>query len=176
MTACKVFGTSVWNVRMKGATQSNLIITPHNESVIQVDNLEVAQFIYLLLNNEKVRKVIDTITSKVMLILGRFSEDRKRVLDAIRDELRKRDYLPVLFDFDPASNQTTIETISTLAHMSRFIVADLTDAKSILGELERITTALQLVPVQLILQKSADIPQWLIAFSFDSPCCSPTTT
>ena len=52
---------------MKGATQSNLIITPHNESVIQVDNLEVAQFIYLLLNNEKVRTVIDTITSKVVL-------------------------------------------------------------------------------------------------------------
>lgn len=116
------------------------------------------------MNNDKVRTVIDTITSKVVLILGRFSEDRKRVLDAIRDELRKRDYLPVLFDFDPASNQTTIETISTLAHMSRFIVADLTDAKSILGELERITTALQLVPIQLILQKSADIPPMADSF------------
>jgi hypothetical protein len=99
-----------------------------------------------------------------VLILGRFTERRKKVLDAIRDELRKRDYLPVLFDFDPASSQTTIDTISTLAHMSRFIVADLTDAKSILGELERITTTLQLVPVQLILQKSADIPPMADSF------------
>ena len=48
--------------------------------------------------------------------------------------------------------------------MSRFIVADLTDAKSILGELERITTALQLVPVQLILQKSADMPPMADSF------------
>ena len=49
--------------------QKNLIITPHGEPAITVDNLEVAQFIYLLLNNESVRRVIDTITSKVVLIL-----------------------------------------------------------------------------------------------------------
>ncbi len=35
--------------------QSNLVITPPDESAIQVDNLEVAQFIYLLLNNERIR-------------------------------------------------------------------------------------------------------------------------
>ena len=33
---------------------------------------------------------IDTITSKVVLILGRFTEERKKVLDALGDELRKR--------------------------------------------------------------------------------------
>jgi hypothetical protein len=55
---------------------------------------------YLLLHNQKIRDVIDTITSKVVLILGRFTPERKEVLDASRDELRKRDYLPVLFDFD----------------------------------------------------------------------------
>jgi hypothetical protein len=36
---------------------------------------------------------------KVVLILGRFTPERKTVLDAIRDQLRKRDYLPILFDF-----------------------------------------------------------------------------
>lgn len=55
--------------------------------MITVDNLEVAQFIYLLLNNEKIRQVIDTITSKVVLILGRFTDERKSVIDAIREEL-----------------------------------------------------------------------------------------
>ena len=33
-----------------------------------VDNIEVAQFIYLLLHNQKIRDVIDTITSKTVLI------------------------------------------------------------------------------------------------------------
>ena len=77
LTACYVFGISVWNVRLEGAIQSNLVITPGGESPIQVDNLEVAQFIYLLLNNEKIRNVIDTITSKVVLILGRFTTGAK---------------------------------------------------------------------------------------------------
>jgi len=51
-----------------------------------VDDLdEGAQFVYLLLHNEKIRSVIDTTTSKVVLILGRFS---RMVLDALRDGLR----------------------------------------------------------------------------------------
>jgi predicted transcriptional regulator len=103
--------------------------------LISVDNLEVAQFIYLLLNNQKIRHVIDTITSKVVLILGRFTPQRKAVLDAIRDELRKRDYLPLLFDFDKPSNRDITETVSTLAHMAKFVIADITDARSIPQEL-----------------------------------------
>jgi hypothetical protein len=53
LTACFVYGISVWNIRLEGAIQSSLVITPRNESPIQVDNLEVAQFIYLHLNNER---------------------------------------------------------------------------------------------------------------------------
>ena len=45
-----------------------------------MDDLEIAQFIYLLLNNQKIRHVIDTITSKIVLILGRFTPERKAVL------------------------------------------------------------------------------------------------
>jgi 5-methylcytosine-specific restriction endonuclease McrBC regulatory subunit McrC len=92
----------------------------------------------LLLNNQKIRHVIDTITSKVVLILGRFTPERKAVLDAIRKELRQRDRLPVLFDFEKPTNRTTEETVSTLAHMVRFVIADLTDAKSVLQELRSI--------------------------------------
>jgi hypothetical protein len=76
-----------------------LVITPRDEPEITVDNIEVAQFIYLMLHNQKIRDVIDTITSKAVLILGRFTDERKAVLDALREELRKRDYLPILFDF-----------------------------------------------------------------------------
>ena len=81
-----------------------MIITYENEPEITVDNIEVAQFIYLMLNNRKVRNVIDTITSKAVLILGRFTDERKAVLDALREELRKRNYVPILFDFDVASH------------------------------------------------------------------------
>lgn len=158
LTDCSVFGASVWNVNLEEAIQSNLRITLEDESPIYVDNLEVTQFIYLLLNNQKIRHVIDTITSKLVLILGRFTSDRIVVLEAIREELRKRDYLPVLFDFEKPSSQSTIETISTLAHMARFVIADLTDAKSVLQELQAVVPLSPSVVVQPLLLASQEEP------------------
>jgi hypothetical protein len=38
--------------------------TEENKPEITVDNLEVAQFTYLMLHNQKIRDVIDTITSR----------------------------------------------------------------------------------------------------------------
>lgn len=151
---CNVYGTSVWNVNLTNTKQRNLRISAPAEPPITVDDLDVAQFIYLLLNNSKIRHVIDTITSKVVLILGRFTPERKAILDAIRDELRQRDYLPVLFDFEKPANRDVTETVSTLAHMARFVIADITDAKSIPQELMRIVPALPSVPVQPLLLAS----------------------
>ena len=158
LSGCHVYGTSVWDVDLHGAIQSNLVITPKDQPEIQVDNLQVAQFIYLLLNNQNVREVIDTITSKVVLILGRFTPERKSVLEAIRDALRKRGRLPVLFVFGKPRTQTTDETISTLAHMSRFVIADLTDAKSVLQELRSIVPNSPSVLVQPLLLASQEEP------------------
>jgi hypothetical protein len=122
------------------------------DETITADSIEVAQFLHLLLRNEKIRYVIDSITSKVVLILGRFSAERKPILDALREELRKRDYLPVLFDFAKPTSRDITETISTLAHMARFVVADITNARSIPQELQLIVPNLASVPVQPLLQ------------------------
>lgn len=149
LTNCRIYGISAWNLKLQGTVQSDLIITPDNEPIITVDNLEVAQFIYLLLYNEKLRNVIDTITSKVVLILGNFLE-HKAVLDAIRNELRHHDYLPVMFDFKKPTNRNFTETVSTLAHLARFIIADITEPRSIPQELQAIVPHLA-VPVQPLL-------------------------
>jgi hypothetical protein len=85
-----------------------------------------------------------------VLILGRFSEDRKPILDAILDELRNHDYLPIMFDFDPTTNQTIIETVKTLAGLSRFVIADITDARRVPHELLIIDTHCRTVAVGLI--------------------------
>lgn len=152
LAGCRVYGISAWNLDLDGANQSNLIITPGDEPTITVDNLELAQFIYLLLNNEKIRDVIDTIGKKTVLILGRFTPERKAVLDTIRDALRHYGYLPILFDFERPSTRDTQETIVTLAGMVRFVIADITDPKSIPQELASIVPTLPSVPVQPLLQ------------------------
>ena len=156
LTGCQVYGISAWNINLVGAQQSDLVITDKDEPVITVDNLEIAQFIHLLLYNKKIREVIDTITSKTVLILGRFTPERKAVLDAMRAALRYRNYLPIVFDFEKPASRDLTETISTLAHMTRFIIADLTEAKSIPQELQRIVPDLPSVPVQPVLQASAE--------------------
>src|SRR5262249_6120097 len=154
---CRIFGVSAWRLKLEGVKQHNLIITSYVEPEIAVDNIEVAQFIYLLLHNEKIRDVIDTITSKAVLILGRFTDERKAVLDALREELRKRDRLPILFDFAVPATRDITETISLLARMARFVVADITDARSIPQELAVIVPDLPSVPVQpLLLEGSAE--------------------
>ena len=110
---------------MHNCKQQNLVITPDGSPVIQVDSLEVAQFIYLLLNNQKLRDVIETVGRKAVLILGRFTSRRKAVLDGVRNELRNKGYVPILFDFEKPENRDFTETVSTLAHMVRFVIADL---------------------------------------------------
>ena len=135
LTGCRIYGVSAWGLKLERAKQHNLVVTPKDEPDITVDNIEVAQFVYLLLHNEKIRDVIDTITSKAVLILGRFTDERKAVLDALREKLRKRKYLPILFDFEVPATRDITETISLLARMARFVVADITDARSIPQEL-----------------------------------------
>jgi Pentapeptide repeats (8 copies) len=151
LAGCHIWGVSAWGLKLEGANQQNLVITPPGEPEVTVDNIEVAQFIYLMLNNQKVRDVIDTITSKAVLILGRFTDERKAVLDALREELRNRDYLPILFDFNVPATRDITETVSLLARMARFIIADLTDPSSIPKELEAIVPDLA-VPVQPLLE------------------------
>jgi uncharacterized protein YjbI with pentapeptide repeats len=151
LTGCRIYGVSAWGLKLEGAKQQNLVITKEDEPTVNVDNIEVAQFIYLMLNNQKVRDVIDTITSKAVLILGRFTQERKPVLEALREELRQRKYLPILFDFEKPRSRNTDETITLLARMARFVVADISDAKSVLQELRAIVPDLPSVPVQPII-------------------------
>ena len=151
LTGCRIYGVSAWDIKLERTKQQSLVITTGNEPEITVDNIEVAQFVYLLLHNEKIRDVIDTVARKAVLILGRFTDERKAVLDALREELRKHDYLPILFDFAVPATRDITETVSLLARMARFIIADLTDASSIPKELEAIVPGLA-VPVQPLLE------------------------
>jgi uncharacterized protein YjbI with pentapeptide repeats len=150
LTDCHVYGISAWNLRLEGAQQMNLSIGQPGDPTITVDDIEMAQFIYLMLHNDKIRKVIDTLTSKVVLILGRFTPKRKAVLDALREELRLHNFVPVLFDFDGPVSRDLIETVTLLARMACFIVADLTEPASIPLELEAIVPHVVVPVVPLI--------------------------
>lgn len=162
LTDCSVYGISAWDVNLDGAVQADLDITVHSEKGrITVDNLEVAQFIYLLLHNQSVRSVLDTIASKVVLILGHFAE-RGNLLDTLRDALRRHpsSYIPVLFDFQPQSATPVLEMGRALARLARFVIADLTDPRMMRAELSAIMPKAPTVPVVPIYH-NADVQRLL---------------
>ena len=70
LTGCRIYGVSAQCLKLEGAKQQYLVVTSYGEPEITVDNIEVAQFVYLLLHNEKIRDVIDTIGKKGVLLLG----------------------------------------------------------------------------------------------------------
>ncbi len=149
-----VHGISTWNLEGTPSNQSGLVITSDHEAQVTVDDLKMAQFVYLLLTNKEIKDVIHTVTSKAVLILGRFYGERKAVLDALREELKKNDLAPIIFDFEPSSNRDLTETVQLLANMSKFIIADITDAKSIPQELSHIVPFFPSIPVRPILLKN----------------------
>jgi uncharacterized protein YjbI with pentapeptide repeats len=152
LIGAQVYGISAWNLRLEGAKQSDLIITREGESKITVDDVKLAQFTYLLLDNEQIRDVIDTIGKKGVLILGRFTEERKAVLDAIRNKLRELGFVPMMFDFEKPTQRDFTETIKTLAGLSRFIIADITNPRSSPLELQA-TMPDYMVPFVPVIQK-----------------------
>lgn len=152
LTNCKIYGISAWNLKLQGAIQSGLIITSEEEPTITVDDLEVAQFIYLILYNEKIRTIINTIGKKAVLILGRFTPERKVVIEAIKEKLKQLDFVPIVFDFEQPIARDFTETIITLAGMSCFVIADITNPNSSPLELQ-ITIPNYMIPFVPIIQE-----------------------
>jgi hypothetical protein len=153
LSESRIYGLSAWKVKVDLKTeQRDLVITDDHEAKITVDNIEVAQFVYLLLHNEKIRDVIDTVGKKGVLLLGRFTAGRIEVLERLRDELRKRGYLPIVFNFDKPETKDFTETVRLLAGLSKFVIADITNPKSAPLELQATVPEI-MVPFRPIIEK-----------------------
>lgn len=153
LAGSKVYGVSAWNVCLHEAKQQDLLITADGEPALCVDNLEIAQFIHMLIDNVRIRNAIDSLATKVILILGRFTPTRMRVLEVIRTECRKNGFIPMLFDFAKPRSRNLTESVKTLACLARCIIADITDARSVPQELYATIRELPSVPVQPLLLK-----------------------
>lgn len=146
-----IYAINVWDIKGEFEEQKDLRINKEGEFAITVDNIKVAQFVYLILNNEEIRDVINVLTSKSVLVLGRFSiPERKMILDAIRKKLRDYNLLPIVFDFDQPTDKDFTETIKTLAGLCYFVIADVTNPKSSPLELQATVPDYQIPFVPII--------------------------
>lgn len=152
LVRCKVYGAAAWEVVLDEAVQEDLNISPGDSPPILVGDLEVAPFIFLLTNSRALRRIVDTITSKAVLILGGFQPPRKIVLNAIRDDLKRRGYVPILFESDAPQSRDVSETVALLARLARFVIAEISETRSVPKELESIVPHVA-IPIQTIIEE-----------------------
>ncbi|TET10396.1 MAG: pentapeptide repeat-containing protein [Candidatus Atribacteria bacterium] len=155
---CNIYGVSTWKLETNHNTiMKDLIITKvHPDGKlpkITTNDLEIAQFLYLIINNKKIKNVIDRMRTHCVLILGSFSEDKtdgicpKVVLEKIKEILPRYNFIPIVFDFDPSKKLDFLSTVKTLALLSSFVIVDLSIAA---GQLIELGNLVQVTPVPFI--------------------------
>jgi hypothetical protein len=150
LSGARVYSASAWEVVVKRTVQENLIITS-GEAQVRVNNLRVAQLIFMIRDNAKISDVFTGVSDAAVLVLGRFTPDaRQRVLGVVRERLLAHARLPVIFDFPRPEDRDWTETVRILAGLSRFVIVDLTDPKSVPLELEAVVRSYQIPFVPII--------------------------
>lgn len=156
-----VFGISAWGVETDANTRQDLIVginANDRTAPLRAYDLRTAQLLALMLDAAGVRTVINSITSKLVLILGSFSPAEKEVLDALRLSLQRSGYVAVVFDFERPSERDYAETVMTLVGMSRFVVADFTNAKEVRAEVAQARRQYKRVPIIPIALEGVSLP------------------
>ena len=155
--SCIIVGTLFWDctrlISKYDNVQENLILK--ESPIISLNRIETAQFMSMI-EQERVDEIITEVTSKAVLILGRFSDPHKTILDALRIRLKELNWVPVIFDFEMTDTRDVTETITLLARLSKFIIADLTDAKSAQQEVAAIAPHIA-VPIVPIIKGEEDV-------------------
>lgn len=136
LNGCNVYGTSIWDIETSSSTiMKDLTINRYDQPLMTVDDIEVAQFIYTIINNKKIAKIINTLRTKTVLILGSFDRNSLVILDSLKDVIRSHYRIPLLFDFNAPATQDLMETVKTLALLSSFVIVDLSVRSGQLHEL-----------------------------------------
>jgi uncharacterized protein YjbI with pentapeptide repeats len=127
LCGCRIYGLSAWDIELDDneSLRCDLIVTPQGQPEAKVDSIELAQFVYLLQTQPKIRDVLEIVSKKAVLILGRFGGGGLEVLRSLGDGLRKIGYVPMIFDFARPQDRTYTDTVRTLAAIARFVVVDL---------------------------------------------------
>jgi hypothetical protein len=108
------------------------------------------------LDKHNYAEIMSILIKHRVLILGRFTGRRLAILKAIQSHLAAHPnrYIPELFTYSKPDYRDLIESIRGFASMSRFIIADLSEPKSLPSELEAIVPHFQSIPVMPIINRT----------------------
>lgn len=162
---CEIFGAGLWMLQGEPASARRMRISPSSKSppppdtpTLEVDEFDAAQFLFVLLDNPRIGDAIDAINSRVVLILGRFGGGHLERLKAMQQRLLATgELVPIVFDFERPAGRSLTESVAGFAQLSLFVIADLTDPRSVPQELSHIVPFLPSVPVVPLVPKLAGV-------------------
>jgi uncharacterized protein YjbI with pentapeptide repeats len=126
---CHVFGISCWGTDFSRCIQQSIRAYATGSYSIHVNSIEYSFFLYQCMENRHFKTLFESTTDKLVLILGRFSEDAVSGVEALRSAVTRCGLIPVVFDFEKPDAHDLTEVVLSLALLSRFIVVDLSDPK-----------------------------------------------
>lgn len=160
VTGCSVRGVTVDHVQLEQAIESTLLLTEPGEPIIAVDSLEIAPFVWMLLENASVSRLIEQMKTRIILILGNFDEHHQNHLAMLKEAIREQHYVSLYIDIETLARETQEHqklktTMRTLAYFSRIILVDITNGENLLTYLTELVSELT-VPVQPLLEVSQE--------------------
>jgi uncharacterized protein YjbI with pentapeptide repeats len=169
LTESRLDEAVVAGARTDGIVTSNLALTPPEEAAVLVDDLEMVHLMEALLGEPRSRVLIARNSLRIALVVGRFPQWRRPHLDAIREELRRFDYAPLAIDLEKPVGPKLRSAVANLAHLAKFVVADLAGSRAFLKELQPFSFTLRDLPIQVIMPEGEDPPE-LAGFWTLDPC------
>jgi Pentapeptide repeats (8 copies) len=169
---CEIYGTGLWNLKGQPASSQGMRISTSPQQhkagakqpgkvrtpALEVDHLDAAQFLFVLLDNPRIGHAFDALNSRIVLILGRFGGGHLERLKAMQSRLlASGEFVPIVFDFERPAGRSLTESVAGFAHLSLFVIADLTDPRSIPQELSHIVPFLPSVPVLPLVPRLAEV-------------------
>jgi uncharacterized protein YjbI with pentapeptide repeats len=152
---CIVTGIRVTHLSLEGAKQSNLALAFGNTYPILIADLEIAQFLSIILENDRIRNTIGLPFSKLVLILGCFAAERRTLLDTMRGELANAGYQVAAIDFSNVTMRLDTRILTSLAGLARFVIAEITEPRGILQALVLMVESAPPVPIQIVYDQGA---------------------
>lgn len=146
MDGCQVAGMVVQGVKFQETTQQNLVISLPGTPAVLTDHLEVARFLELLSGRERLRDLIENISTRFVLLLGSFSATWERTCAA----LRAHGYHPVSVDGDKVVHRDVTQILAPLARLACLLITDQPETSDVVVQIRKLCPALPIISYQFL--------------------------
>ncbi len=121
---------------------------------INVDDLRAASFVGELEKPEALTHLINAGSKYMVLILGSFDRKSRKILAAIEANLWDTGRIPIVYEFEGPNQRALVDAVRFFAVLSEFVIADITDPRSVAFELNALVPDLAIPLVPLIREGS----------------------